>query len=512
MPTTSPRKFFTMSSKQHLVPGFKQFTPGTGSITVGEQLTFSAGAGTETVARTLMADLADLHGIRGVLLGSALADGPAQGDGADVVLGLDPTLADFAGIDEPLRAEAYKLVVGEAITLTAATGQGLYWASRSLLQLIQSSGESRVLESGTALDWPDYPVRGFLIDTGRRFMAPEFIRDLIRTLSWHKLNTLVIHLNDNEITKDTGRSWDEAQHGFRLRAEQGEFAELASADGSYSRQDWDSFEDLAAARGITIIAEIDAPAHSRAFIAKHPELGRDNGNSDMLDLTGDHAVDFVKRLFDEFLAWFRGPMVHFGADEYEKGLDEDFKRYFNQMAAHLRAAGKSPMAWGSITTMSGGAGAPAPEGYDRDVVICSWNNGWYGPKEAVADGYRILNTNDDLLYTVPYADYYCGDGLRLEKLWSDWEPHVFGGGQDLHKQHPQLLGSLSACWNDLVLLDYDEHDVYRMVSPTFPLLGQKMWGGTPEGMSLTDFNELSARVGAWPGREFVAPPVAAVGH
>lgn len=492
-----------MSSKQNLVPGFQQFTPRAGSSIIGDRLHFFAGPGAETVTSTLITDLAELHGIQAVLSVSAPANTPTLGEGADVVLSLDPTLADFAGIDEPLRAEAYKLEVGERIILTAATEQGLYWASRSFLQMIQESGEARALDFGTALDWPEYPVRGFLIDTGRRFMAPEFIRDLIRTLSWHKLNTLVIHLNDNEIVKDTGRSWDGAQHGFRLRAESGDFASLASADGSYSRQDWDSFEDLAAARGITIIAEIDAPAHSRAFIAQDPELGRDNGNSDMLDLTGDYALNFMKRLFDEFLPWFRGPVVHFGADEYERGLDADFKRYFNQMAAHLRAAGKSPMAWGSITTMSGGAGAPAPEGYDRDVVICSWNNGWYGPKEAVADGYRILNTNDDLLYTVPYADYYCGDGLRLEKLWSDWEPHVFGGDQDLHKQHPQLLGSLSACWNDLVLLDYDEHDVYRMVSPSFPLLGQKMWGGTPEGMSFSEFTELAARVGAWPGREFV---------
>lgn len=497
-----------MSSKQHLVPGFKQFTPGAGSTTLGALLQFSAGAGAEAVARTLMADLAELHGIQGVLSAGVPASSPTQGAGADVVLSLDPEHADFTSISEPLRAEAYKLELGERIILTAATQQGLYWASRSLLQLIQSSGESKTLESGTVLDWPDYPVRGFLIDTGRRFMAPEFIRDLIRTLSWHKLNTLVIHLNDNEITKDTGRSWDEAQHGFRLRADQGEFAPLASADGSYSRKDWDSFEDLAAARGITIIAEIDAPAHSRAFIAQHPELGRNNGNSDMLDLAGDLALNFMKRLFDEFLPWFRGPVVHFGADEYERGLDADFKRYFNQMATHLRAAGKSPMAWGSITAMSGGAGAAAPEGYDRDVVICSWNNGWYGPKEAVADGYRILNTNDEWLYTVPYADYYCGDGLRLEKLWSDWEPHVFGGDEILDKQHPQLLGSLSACWNDLVLLDYDEHDIFRMVSPTFPVLGQKMWGGTPEGMSFIEFGELTARMGDCPGREFVMPPVA----
>ncbi|MDD0858512.1 hypothetical protein NHF46_13500 [Arthrobacter alpinus] len=113
-----------MSSKQNLVPGFQQFTPRTGSTIIGDRLQFCAGAGAETVASTLITDLAELHGIQAVLSVSAPADTPMQGEGTDVVLSIDPTLADFAAIAEPLRAEAYTLEVGSGSFLLPPPSRG----------------------------------------------------------------------------------------------------------------------------------------------------------------------------------------------------------------------------------------------------------------------------------------------------------------------------------------------------------------------------------------------------
>jgi hypothetical protein len=101
----------------------------------------------------------------------------------------------------------------------------------------------------------------------------------------------------------------------------------------------------------------------------------------------------------------------------------------------------------------------------------------YFTATAVADGYAIINTNDAWLYTVSYADYYCGDGLRLKDLWDGREPHVFMEGQQIERFHPQLLGAISACWNDLTLHEYMEQDIHDMVVPTFGLMGQKTWNG-----------------------------------
>lgn len=104
-----------------------------------------------------------------------------------------------------------------------------------------------------------------MLDVGRRFFTPEFVRDYISMMSWYKLNEFQIHLNDNEIYPSNG--WENAYQGFRLVSEDPYFDGLAAEDGAYDREDWQSFEDTAAAHSVTIIPEIDVPAHSRSF---HP--------------------------------------------------------------------------------------------------------------------------------------------------------------------------------------------------------------------------------------------------
>lgn len=419
----------------------------------------------------------------------------AAGSGhSDVVLRLDPTLDVGEGA---ARDEAHRLAIDTAaVTVTGRSTAAVRWGVVSLLQMIRADG---TLRRGTVEDWPDYPVRGFLLDVGRRYFPPEFLHELIRFMSWFKLNTFVVHLNDNEIAKDTGRPWTEAQHAFRLATDHPPLAGLAAADGSYTRADWDALEDVAAGHGVTLVPEIDAPAHSRSFIAFDPSLGHDGGDSDLLDLSHPRTLEFMREVFAEFLPWFRGPFVHFGADEYPPELAADHRAYFNAIAAFLHGHGKRTIAWGSQAKLAGEAQRAA--GYDRDVVLCSWNNEWYGPRQAVEDGFQVINTNDELLYLVPFADYYHGEHLDGPALWKEWEPHVFPGGQSLEPGHPALLGALSALWNDLVLRDYDERTVRAMIEPTLGLLAQKMWSGTIAELDHTGFMDRLAALPARPGRE-----------
>lgn len=446
----------------------------------------------ETLAAVAAQAAADLTAVSGHPATNATAGEPASGD---LVLRVDPELKVGEG---PAQDEAYRLEIGDTVIITGRSAVAVRWGVVTALQLLEQDG---TWPCGVAEDWPAYPVRGFMLDVARRFVSAAYLRDIVRFMSWFKLNTFIVHLNDNEITKDTGRAWEEAQHAFRLATVHPELADLAASSGAYNRADWDALEDLASGCGVTLVPEIDAPAHSRSFIAKHPELGIDGGDSDMLDLSKPGTITFLKRLFSEFLPWFRGPAVHMGADEYRHDLPEQYRTYFNTIAAFLKDHGKQPVAWGSLATMAGDGERGI--GYDSDVIICSWNNEWYGPRQAVADGFRVINTNDEMLYVVPFADYYHGSHLNGPDLWESWEPHVFPDGQSLQPNHPQLLGAVSALWNDLVLLEYDELTMHRMIEPTFGLLAQKMWGSPEPGLS---YEQLMARVQSlapWPAREIV---------
>ncbi|MET3812557.1 glycoside hydrolase family 20 protein [Arthrobacter sp. UYEF3] len=482
-----------------IIPAPQQWSPEPGTLTLatGFSLAYS-NQGLAQTAEQLLQEIAEISGITGTR-GSHVSPstGPVTPGGISLVL--DKAMA-FDTDNSTADAEGYLLSISGTIEIRARTAAGIFWGSRSLLQLLL---QSQSLPHGTAVDWPNYPVRGFMLDVGRRFAAPSFIRDYIRFMSWFKLNTFIIHLNDNEIVKDSKRSWDVAQQAFRLATDNPGFAGLAATDGAYTRADWDSFEELAARHHVSLVPEIDVPAHARSFISWMPELGLDGGNSDMLDLAKPATTALIKAVFDEFTPWFRGMTVHFGADEYERDHAETYRTFFNDISAHLRSLGKNPMAWGSLTTMSSGAGPATAGGYSRDVVICSWNNDWYGPQSAVDDGYRVINTNDNLLYIVPFADYYHGKHLDGRALFESWEPHIFGPDDVLRHQHPQLLGAASAVWNDLVQLNYDEHTIHKMVEPTFGLLAQKMWSGSSHGLVYESFMERIGSLTDWPGRTFL---------
>ncbi|WP_285703046.1 discoidin domain-containing protein [Microtetraspora sp. NBRC 16547] len=486
------------NAKPAVVPALQQWEGGTGSFELRKHSRI-------VLAKRQVDELED-QGARlsaeiEQVTGRKLDVSPRIPQDGDIVLSIDPALADAAG-GARFTEEGYTLTVTDRnVTIAAPTAKGVYYGTRSLLQILLLDDGRDSVPVGTAVDWPNYKVRGFMLDVGRRFFTADYIRDYLRLMGWFKLNQLQLHLNDNGFKGDKP-SWSDVQAGFRLKTDNPELAGLASADGAYDRADWDSFEDTAAANGVTIIPEFDAPAHSLAFIKFRPSLGLNNGDSDHLDLSKPETTAFMKLVFDEFVPWFRSPDVHFGADEYTVDKPR-YKIYFNEMAAHIRALGKQPRAWGSLSVMTADT-----DGYDRDVIMNSWNNGWYGPQALKRDGYSFINTNDALLYVVPFAGYYHGRGLDGKYLYDQWEPHVFPGGQDVAPGDPQLLGAMSAVWNDLTEATYTELDVHGLVEPTFGVLAQKMWSGAKAGVPYSAFLGTVRKLGVGTGLTKVATTLA----
>src|SRR5574340_319765 len=65
-----------------------------------------------------------------------------------------------------LPAQGYRLRVGAAgVELIGADPAGLFYADATLSQLLRQS--PRMLPAGEIEDWPDYPVRGVMLDISR---------------------------------------------------------------------------------------------------------------------------------------------------------------------------------------------------------------------------------------------------------------------------------------------------------------------------------------------------------
>jgi hexosaminidase len=172
--------------------------------------------------------------------------------------------------DEELGDEGYCIEIGDAVAISANTPTGVYWATRTLLQILEQH-EGVNLPKGTIRDWPDYEVRGFMIDCGRKYIPLDYLKAYSKIMAYYKMNTLQVHLNDNGFKQYFGNDWDKTYAAFRIESEL--FPELTAKDGFYGKDEFRQFQKDAAKIGVNIIPEIDVPAHSLAFTHFRKELG-----------------------------------------------------------------------------------------------------------------------------------------------------------------------------------------------------------------------------------------------
>ncbi|BCB73927.1 hypothetical protein Pflav_003370 [Phytohabitans flavus] len=159
--------------------------------------------------------------------GVGLSGPPAIADLVRELLPLPTTDGDaitFQIRDDPaLGAEGYHLLVTPSgVTATAATEDGLRWAVQSLLQLIPDR-EPRRLPCVDVVDRPVYPWRGSLLDVARWCHPMPFIYRYVDLLAMHKLNTLHLHLTDDQGWRFEVRKYPRLTEigGFRRESPEG---------------------------------------------------------------------------------------------------------------------------------------------------------------------------------------------------------------------------------------------------------------------------------------------------
>lgn len=374
--------------------------------------------------------------------------------------------------DKKLGKEGYTFAVAKSVTVSAPETTGVYWATRTLLQICEQTEDHR-LPVGKVSDWPDYPIRGFMMDCGRKFIPMTYLRDLVKMMSYYKMNVLQVHLNDNGFKQFFGHDWDKTYAAFRLECET--FPGLTARDGYYTKQEFIDFQLDAAAQFVEIIPEIDAPAHTLAFSHYKPELGSKEYGMDHLDLFNPETYTFMDALFKEYLEGdepvFRGPRVHIGTDEYsnkKKDVVEKFRAFTDRYIRYVESFGKQACVWGALTHAEGDTPVKS-----ENVIMSAWYNGYAEPKDMVKQGYKLISIPDGLIYIVPAAGYYY-DYLNTQYLYENWTPaHV--GQVVFEEKDPAILGGMFAVWNDHVGNGISVKDIHHRLFPALQTLATKTW-------------------------------------
>lgn len=376
--------------------------------------------------------------------------------------------------DKQLGEEGYAVKIADRVTVSAPKAKGLYWATRTLLQMTEQNSDL-ALSKGSMRDYPDYAIRGFMMDCGRKFIPMNFLRDYVKMMAYYKMNTLQVHLNDNAFKQYFEHDWNKTYAAFRLESEF--FPGLTSRDGYYTKKEFIDFQLMADSLGVEIIPEIDVPAHSLALTHYRPEIGSEEYGMDHLDLFKPETYQFVDSLFREYLEGrnpvFVGKRVHIGTDEYsnkKKDVVEKFREFTDHYIRFVEGFGKQACVWGALTHAKGDTPVKS-----ENVLMSAWYNGYADPKEMIKQGYDLVSVPDGYLYIVPAAGYYY-DYLNTEMLYKEWTPaHI--GKEVFPEKHKQIKGGMFAVWNDHAGNGISTKDIHYRVFPALQTLAVKMWTG-----------------------------------
>lgn len=473
-----------VNPKPFVVPELKQWTGKDGNFTPGKDTRIVCTSQNPELLRIARMFADDYQ----QMFGQTLSVAQGKATSGDFVLSLSA--------DKKLGEEGYAIKITDRVAISAPTPTGLYWSTRTLLQLAEQNQE-RSLPQGTIRDYPDYPLRGFMIDCGRKFIPMAYLQDLVKIMAYYKMNTLQVHLNDNGFKQYFEHNWDKTYAAFRLESET--YPGLTARDGSYSKKEFIDFQKQAASNFVEIIPEIDVPAHSLALTHYKPEIGSKEYGMDHLDLFKPETYEFVDALFKEYLEGdnpvFVGKRVHIGTDEYsnaKKDVVEKFRAFTDHYIRFVEGFGKQAVVWGALSHAKGDTPVKS-----ENVVMNAWYNGYADPATMIKDGYQLISTPDGLVYIVPKAGYYY-DYLNEPYLYKEWTPaHI--GKAVFDEKHPSILGGMFAIWNDHVGNGISVKDIHHRIFSPLQTLSVKMWTGAQTGIPYETFNEKRALLSEAPG-------------
>lgn len=278
-----------------ILPEIREWKGMNGTFTVGENAKIYYGdASLKETAEAMAKDYE-------ILTNQSLQ--VVSGNDAEVNTG-DILLTLTTDKSKGLQEEGYLMTVTDKIVVESETTRGAYWATRTILQSIKTSGN---LPCGIARDYPLYEVRGFILDVGRKTFTLDYLQQVVQQMAWYKMNDFQIHLNDNLIPIENLEDPMSAESAFRLESDVKKGgnnglnqADLTSKDVFYTKDEFRDFIQQSRLYGVDIVPEIDTPAHSLALTKVRPDLrhgtkGRENDHLALRDKYDD--CFYLSRVF-----------------------------------------------------------------------------------------------------------------------------------------------------------------------------------------------------------------------
>lgn len=467
----------------NIIPNPAWMKAGTGSFSIGENTVILLPVGNEEVKRNALMFVQQLR----------LAGGPElkvqqmtkESSLKNVILF---SIANSKGNESP---ETYELrITKERIQVRGYSGAGLFYGIQSLFQLLPAdickkdgSGKSIAWQVPciTIRDHPRFSYRGMHLDVSRHFFPKEFIKKYIDLIAMYKMNTFHWHLTDDNGWRIEIKKYPKLTEvgAWRVNREDSAWdkrspqkpGEKAIYGGFYTQTDIREIVQYAKERYVTIIPEIEMPAHSVEVLAAYPQFSCTGGpftvppgsywpNIDIFCAGNDSTFTFIEDVLTEVMSLFPSEYIHIGGDEADKThwktcpkcqlrmMTEHLKDekelqswFIGKIGKFLNSKGRKLIGWDEIIE-----GGLMPE-----ATVMSWR-GIEGGITAAKQGHNVIMTPN----TYCYFDYYqanpkfeppaIGGLITLKKVYS-FEPVP---GQLTKEESKHILGAQGNVWTEFI--------------------------------------------------------------
>lgn len=415
-------------------------------------------------------------------------------------------------IDSRLGREEYQLsVYAEGITIVGGDYGGVFNGVTTLLQLLPAEVYSSNLvlpctvKGCVVKDAPRYKHRGFMLDVCRTWISKRDLMAYIDLLAYHKINSLRLHLTDDEAWRIEIKSHPELANvgGYRggdspVWPRYGNWGKKWG--GFYSHEDIKEIVAYAAQRNIEIIPEIDLPGHSHCLASVHPEvlcdsdhdtsaaLGHDTRS--VLCATNEANYRLIEDVLREVCMLFPSKYIHVGGDEVDMSewkkcpncsafmrrtnmyTTAELREYFMlRLSEILEKQGKRMAVWGDAVDCDNMPMSTRVYGWES-VKSC---------RELAAAGYpTIVMPGEYFYFDMKQSEHEAGHDwaaiFDAEKVYN-FSPSAVGFTEDEQKN---ILGLEASFFSELYASHNPENPAYLhyMTFPRLLAFAEVAWIGT----------------------------------
>jgi hexosaminidase len=398
------------------------------------------------------------------------------------------------GKGDGLGAEGYRLDAGRSgVVIRADAPAGLFHGVQTLRQLLPAAVESRTrvagpwqVAGGTITDTPRYAYRGAMLDVSRHFFTVAQVERYIDELALYKIDYLHLHLSDDQGWRIAVPSWP------RLAAYGGSTEVGGGPGGYYTEAQYERIVRYARSRFITIVPEIDMPAHTNAALASYAQLNCDgvapplytgtNVGFSSLCVDKDVTYTFVKDVIRELAALTPGPYLHIGGDEAHSTTAADYRTFMDRVQPFVGEYGKTVMAWNEITDADPVKGAIAQywgTAGDETSVIDAAKAGTRLVMSPANHAYLDMKYDKDTPLGLSWAGY-----TEVEDAYG-WDPATFLKGAPASA----VYGVEAPLWSETLVTSAN---IEYMAFPRLPAIAELGWSPA----ATHDWDAFSVRLAA----------------